>query len=343
MILDPNQTFIDKAQRLSSWGHWFTFFNIIFALLLSSRFMLTDEAPSTTIGYAYLLSNWVGHTAFLTFVGFVLTIFPISIVFPYPRHIRGMAAIIATIGMALLTIDAYSYSRLGYHISGSSLEQVFTLLTNTWNDHPIRSSAWVFGIFSAILALELVLSNYTWKHIEQLKNTELGGKFAAVLLTAFVTSHCIHIWADASLNYDVTKQNNMFPFSYPATAKTLLAKNGLLDRESHQQEQADNFALKKELDYYSPVQQVQCKVDNIKQDLFVVTTDKVLASEGIASLENQGFIHFDKHYVPIDKDDAAFNLVYGLPALYKNSIIAHQQNPFWYTLAQQHNLSLIHI
>jgi hypothetical protein len=340
MILDPNQPFFDKAQRLSSWGHWFTFFNILFALLLSSRFIATDVSPATVLGYAYLITNWIGHTAFITFVCFLLSVFPISLVFPYPKHIRGISAVIATAGMVLLTIDAYSYSRLGYHISGSSLEQVISLLTNTWNDHPVRSFMWVAGITLVIFIFELLVSNFSWKRIELLRNQCLGGKLTAFFLTAFVSSHLIHIWADATFDYDVTKQNNMFPFSYPATAKTLLAKNGLLDKHQYEQTQADQLALKQNLDYFPKQQQLQCDIREIRNNLMILVTTSTLDEAALATLRGQGYSYFDKHYVPTNSEDAIFNLLYGLPSLYKDSIIANRQLPQWYELAQDYNLTV---
>lgn len=339
MILDPNQTFVDKAQRLTSWGHWFTFFNILVALLISSGFIITDVSPTTALGFSYLVTNWIGHTAFITFVCFVLTIFPISMIFPYPRHIRGVSALIASSGMILLTIDAYSYSRLGYHISGASFGQVATLLTNTWNDHPVRSFMWLFGSCSLILVVELVISNFTWKQLERLKRRACGARLTIFFLTAFVLSHLIHIWADATFDYDVTKQNNMFPFSYPATAKTLLAKNGLLDRQQHQTHQANHLSLQQNLDFYPSHQPRQCHIKDINNDLVILLTgnlDKTL----FAQLADLKYTRFDKHYVPTNNDDAVFNLLYGLPSVYKNSIIANRQRPQWIDIAQKHGLSV---
>jgi membrane-anchored protein YejM (alkaline phosphatase superfamily) len=339
MILDPNQPFVDKAQRLSSWGHWFTFFNILLALVIACGFIVTDTLPISALGFAYLITNWVGHTAFLTFIGFVLSIFPLSLIFPYPRHIRGMAAVIATSAMILLTIDAYSYSRLGYHISGASLEQVVSLLTTTWNDHPLRSFLWVFGICTMILVLELLISNVTWKRLEQLREKAFGARFTVFFLSAFMLSHMIHIWADATFDYDVTKQNNMFPFSYPATAKTLLAKNGLLDEEQHQVRRTNQLSLKQNLTYYPVNPPLQCDTTNISNDLQILlsdTVDSVLVSE----LSALGYTLFDKHYVPTNTHDAIFNLLYGLPSIYKDSAIANAHRPQWYNLALSHQLNV---
>lgn len=340
MILDPEQPFVDKAQRLSSWGHWFTFFNILLAMAISSKFILTDSVPGSLLGYIYLLTNWVGHTAFITFIVFVLTIFPLSLIFPYPRHIRGMAAVLATTGMIFLAIDAYSYSRLGYHISGSSIEQVFVLLTKTWNNHPVRSFMWVFGIAGAIFAFELFISNFTWKRLERLREKACGRLVAGIFVFAFVCSHVIHIWADATLNYDVAKQNNMFPLSYPATAKTLLAKNGLLDKQQHRQAQFDQLALQQNLEYGYKHHALACNIQAIEQNLAILMIDEPIKPSTDKMLKGAEYVRFDKHYVPTNKEDAVFNLLFGLPSIYKNSVVAKRQLPLWYQVATDNNLSI---
>jgi len=96
MNLAEQSQFTSKASQLLSWGHWFTFANIGLALIISFAYLAADNAPETFLGGVYLLINWLGHIGFLTFICFVLTIFPLSLVFPYPRHIRGMAAVLVT-------------------------------------------------------------------------------------------------------------------------------------------------------------------------------------------------------------------------------------------------------
>ena len=107
MNLSAQSPFSSKASQLLSWGHWFTFANICLALVISLAYLFADTSPDTTMGSIYMILTWLGHVGFITFLGFVLTIFPLSLVFPYPRHIRGMAAILATFGASLMAFDAY--------------------------------------------------------------------------------------------------------------------------------------------------------------------------------------------------------------------------------------------
>ncbi|MEF1219079.1 DUF3413 domain-containing protein, partial [Photobacterium damselae] len=62
----------DKVSQLISWGHWFSFFNIIAAMLLGTRYIIHSEWPETILGQLYLVLSWVGHFGFLVFAIYIL-------------------------------------------------------------------------------------------------------------------------------------------------------------------------------------------------------------------------------------------------------------------------------
>lgn len=66
----------DQVSRLISWGHWFTFFNILLALVISGRYILANPWPETQLGVAYLILSWLGHFSFVGFIAYLLTLFP---------------------------------------------------------------------------------------------------------------------------------------------------------------------------------------------------------------------------------------------------------------------------
>ena len=66
----------------------------------------------------------IGHFAFLCLSAFVITIFPIITLFPYKRHIRGIAALIVSILQFLLLMDVLTFLGLGYHLSAVTFGQL---------------------------------------------------------------------------------------------------------------------------------------------------------------------------------------------------------------------------
>jgi hypothetical protein len=314
MNLTPDNQFSSKASQLLSWGHWFTFANIGLVLLISTSYLFADSQPSTALGWFYMLITWVSHTSFITFCAFVLTIFPLSLVFPYPRHIRGMAAGIATLGISTLCLDAFVYYNLGYHINVQSLPEIISLLWNTLTSSPAITTVFAGSLIIIILGLELVASNHAWRHLERLKNLKFARYATSILVGCFALSHSIHIWADANNYFDITKQDNVLPLSYPTTAKTLLARHDLLDIEKYQQ--ARNLQIEGskglfELKGTVPV----CTATEPSVQVLVFKNNELL-NEYLES--NQDLKTLEHLIQPSDQQDAIFNLIYGLPAYYNS-------------------------
>lgn len=324
MNLTPDNQFSSKASQLLSWGHWFTFANIGLVLLISTSYLFADSQPSTPLGWFYMLITWVSHTSFITFCAFVLTIFPLSLVFPYPRHIRGMAAAIATLGISTLCLDAFVYYNLGYHINIQSLPEIISLLWSTLTSSPAFTTVLAGSLIIIILGLELVASNHAWRHLDRLKNFKFVRYATSFLVGCFALSHSIHIWADANNYFDITKQDNVLPLSYPTTAKTLLARHDLLDIDKYQQARNLQIEGSKGLfELNSPVPNCVAKQPPVQVLVFKNTAllDQYLN-------ENPVLRALEHVIQPSNHQDAVFNLIYGLPAYY-NSEELRTALPAW--------------
>ncbi len=327
MNLSEQTHFASKASQLLSWGHWFTFANIGLALLLSIPFMLAEPAPTTFLGGLYLMVTWLGHTSFLTFLCFVLSIFPLSLVFPYPKHIRGMAAVIATLGASLLALDAYVYYQLGYHINRSELGAIIALLWDSVLTSPSQFIIISVCLAALILTFELVAGNYAWHHLNQLKQKSFAKVATGFFVACFITSHSLHIWADATFKLDITKQDNMFPLSYPTTAKSLLAKNGLLDLAQYQQEKEAKLSTE-QVTFASPTDIPRCTLTPKNSvDILLFSSDSARAAWQTS--QSMAFYPVGSLLLPSNQDDAVFNIKTGLPSYYRASFEAKQVTPLW--------------
>ncbi|WP_105168516.1 DUF3413 domain-containing protein [Pseudoalteromonas sp. T1lg23B] len=329
MNLTPQSPFSSKASQLLSWGHWFTFANIGLVLLISISYLLADKPPASALGGFYMLITWLSHTSFITFCAFVLTIFPLSLVFPYPRHIRGMAALLATGGISILSLDAFVYFQLGYHLNIQALPEIISLLWGKFSGSPLIVTMLVVGFILAVFVFELLAGNRAWRHLAELKGYRFPRYATAILVSCFAASHSIHIWADANAYFDVTKQDNILPLSYPTTAKTLLARHDLLDIKQY--EQARDISLAKahsQFTFNKPLPQCQPQ-STVSATIVVFEQQSELAAFA------------DKHQLqptaqllqPSNHEDAIFNLVYGLPAYYK-SAMSQDSLPPWSSEAQ---------
>ncbi|MBU2425249.1 MAG: DUF3413 domain-containing protein, partial [Gammaproteobacteria bacterium] len=307
MVLEQNLSLVNKIDRLLRWGHWFTFFNVLLALLVTGSYFLADPLPVSAVGWVYLLLNWVGHTAFLCFLFFIITIFPISLIFPYQRHVRGMASLLATFGLVALIFDAYVYHSLGYHAGSASYEQTLDLLrqqvvTNLRNFVLITTAVAVL-----LTTVQLVISNYCWKKIARLTHSGVGKPAFVVLLSCFMCSHLLHIWGDASQHQDIVRQDNILPLTYPATARTMLVRYNLLDPAKLPTTQNPDWLQAKSTKAATVELQCPAQASSAPVHLWVLLqTGENLA----AQLPADGWRRLPQHMAPVSFESAISNLLY---------------------------------
>lgn len=342
MVSFESKPYSKRLLQLVSWSHWFTFFNIIAAILLSSIYVFNETMPETLLGQTYLVTTWLSHMAFLTFMSFVLILFPITLLFPRTRFIRVVASIVFTAELLLLLLDAFIYSRLGYHLNISSSAPILELISNE-----IQQNSRIFWFVSlvlcmVILSFELLASNYAWKHLKELQKTIFARFVVIPLVVFFFFSHIVHIWADANLEYDVLRQDTVLPLSYPSTAKTLLTKYGMFDEVDYIARRTNPLAFTGEVPKY-PTYEGQCPNNSaLTQSVFMVLTDNSLTKSQLDKIKQRakhGKVSLDNHIDNALPKDAWFNLFYSLPSIYKTNVLAQETSPLIFQILEKKNLA----
>lgn len=313
----------DKIARLISWGHWFTFINIILCLALGALYLEAGSTATTPLALLYSIVNWVGHFAFLPFIFFIILIFPLCLIVPYSRILRGWAALIGSLGIIALVADLLFYRQYGYHLNSYSLAQMAKDAETVFAGASFLIILGVLLGFLVLLGFELLIANYTWKHLPELQRRRLGAPATSVFVFCFFASHLTHVWADAELYEPITQQDDLFPLSYPTTAKTLMAKHGFIDVESYQAQQqmlmvADNIRLR------YPQNELLCTKRSNEQSKTVIVFDrlsteqqqqlKTLAKDAQLSAFNGQLLGHPS------RDGGFFQLIYGLPDFYQETI-----------------------
>jgi len=344
MVSFDTKSYSKKLLHLISWSHWFTFFNILAAIALSSYYLFSDEAPTTLLGQVYLVTTWVSHIAFLTFIGFVLLLFPLTLILPNTKFIRTSGSIIFTLGLLLLVLDAFIYSRLGYHLNASSSAQIISLLQEIAKDNALFYT--ISGALAIIiLAFEFVVSNYAWKHLKTLQKTVFARFTISCLVLAFFFSHLTHVWADANLDYDVLRQDTMLPLSYPATAKTLLTKYGLFNIEDYIERKNSPLSFSHAIPSYPVLSTENCpelSQQSPTNSVFVVLNDQQISISQLNQFITRASttsLHLTNNIDTGLKDDAWFNMLYSLPSLYQDDIIKQGVKPLLFQRIEQQNLT----
>ncbi|TYK66905.1 DUF3413 domain-containing protein [Colwellia echini] len=349
MVSFDTKSYSKKLLLLISWSHWFTFFNIIAAIALSSYYVFSEDAPTTLLGQAYLVTTWVSHIAFLTFMSFVLVLFPLTLILPNTKFIRTSASIIFTLGLLLLVLDAFIYSRLGYHLNASSSEQIISLIQD------IAKANVLFYFISGALAIvilgfEFIVSNYAWKHLKQLQKTVFARYVIFGLVLSFFFSHLTHIQADVNLNYDILRQDTVLPLSYPTTARTLLTKYGLFNKDDYIERKNSPLSFSQAIPKYPTIgngvtSAINCPAienETVKNSVFLVLNEQQVSVAQLNQFIRRATatnLYLTNNIDTGMKDDAWFNMLYSLPSLYQDDILKQGIKPLLFQRIEQQGLA----
>lgn len=332
----------DKIARLISWGHWFTFFNILLVLAIGTLYIEATEAPGSALGVLYLIINWLGHFAFLPFVFFIILIFPFCLVLPYTRVLRGIGTLVASFGLIALVADALFYRQYGYHLNTYSLSQLAMDAETVFAGASFVILIGLLLVFVVLLIFELGLANIAWKRLDRLQAKYWGPSLSAVFVACFLGSHSLHIWADAVFYTPITKQDDMFPLSYPTTAKTLMSKHGLL--EEQRQEATENLIRHgTDIHLTYPARELQCaRVPQAPNTLIVGLAQ---FDDQTARAVQQEFATLTAYQQPIlghrNLESALFELLYALPDLYLPAIANAQLPPVYIEALRDYQIDVI--
>ncbi|UTM56486.1 DUF3413 domain-containing protein [Photobacterium sp. CCB-ST2H9] len=319
----------ETVSQLISWGHWFSFFNIIAAMLLGTRYIVHSEWPETLLGQLYLGLSWVGHFGFLVFGFYILILFPASFLIPSQRLMRLFAVLVGTVGQTALLLDTHAYQSLELHLS----PLVWDLLLSGERTDLNARWQYLFIVVPAIFLLQLFLSEWLWRKLRKLTRKHVGVPIATVFGLCFLTSHLLYIWADANLYRPVTAQRSNFPLSYPMTAKSFMERHGLLDRQEYTRLLEEQGVENSERIRY-PLKPLSFSDKGTGQNVLIIMVDglrsDMLTPETMPYLS--AFAHqnlnFSDHYsTGNDSALGTFGLFYGLPGVYSNSIRAEHNQP----------------
>ncbi len=308
-----------RVTKMVAWGHWFALANIILALVISSIYIFSSPAPGSWLGNTYMLANWLGHISFVTFFGFVLFVLPSCYLVKNEKTVRLTGAIVAASGLALLAFDALVYTRTGFHISFNSVQIVRTVEETRMAEFSWKQWFYLLLLFCVWLSGQLVLANAIWRRLEKLSHYKFTPSVASFFLTCFIAGHGMHIWADAKLYQPIVKQDNLFPLSYPATAKTTMSRYGLLDLEAYKQREKLQFRGQvsgQVTRVRYPSEPVYCGIDNTRSALVFIQTD-----QAPLSLNNNKLAYDVAFYsLSTSKSSQQVSSIFGVPEIYYESL-----------------------
>ncbi|MDZ7735115.1 MAG: DUF3413 domain-containing protein [Gammaproteobacteria bacterium] len=299
-----------RAELLRFCG-WLFICNALVMALIGLRYLFYLPAPDSALALIYILIAYPGHFAQLGFLPMLL-LAPLILLLPKPHLIRPLAIFIAAASSALLLLDTLVFAENRFHLNA------LTVAILGWR-------SWLFAgiyliIFIVLLSL-LAVQIGKWLRARRLRR---GPWLAMVLVVCILTTHVMHIWADARYYVPITSMTPYLPLFYPQTAKRFLTRHNIMDVTANRDRGAVNSMIGQSgdrLDY--PLKPLACNQPAPHYNTLLILVDAMrgdsLRPEWTPNMSTFAgkASNFERHYSGGNSSRiGVFSLFYGLPATY---------------------------
>lgn len=319
--LNPFKRFSYREQvsRSLSWGHYFIFINILLSCFLGFGYVYAAPPSPNFLSFVYLVLTCLGHMSFLTIVVFLVIFFPLAFIGNF-RYYRVLAVILAVVCHAVVLFDLKIYLMVKVHLSYTAIN----LILRELNFDTGLNYNFLFIAVPIVAGLEYAFAKITTHSLYKAHHPKLVKSILLILGACFISSHLIHIWADAYKYDRITLLRSTFPAHYPMTAKSFLSSHGWLSEDELNYESV----TKGEYIRY-PLSAITIDDSAKAQNLLVITINRFsygdMSSENtpkLLALKDEGQ-SFEEHYLLYPNElDNVFSLNYGLPLQYRRALFS---------------------
>jgi len=344
-MVETGNKFHDNAARLINWAHWFTFFNLILASLISLRYIAYAGLSDSVLGIAYQFTSLIGHFSFVVAMVFGVLLFPMAFFVPYQRVYRFIAIAISTTALTFLIVDTQIFRLYEFHLT----PLIWQFLQRPEQVEQIYSINLHYISIPIIFALEFSISFFVWRRGRQIQAKAIGKPIAIFLFSIFVISHLTYIWADAKHYRPITQQKSLYPLSYPMTARTFLTKQGWLSDDKLQKQISNHTEDSRATLNYpkQPLTYVEPALSNSNTNIVMVAVEALradLLNENNMPFTNalaaQG-LNYTQHFSGAsNRAQGLFSLFYGLPNRYWSDVTLNYIAPVFMTRLKQEHYQL---
>lgn len=317
----------EQVSRAITWGHYFIFINILLACLLGFSYVYAAPPTTSFLSFFYLIVSWLGHMSFLTVVVYLVIFFPLAFIGNF-RYYRVLCVCIAVIMHTILLFDIKIYLLVKVHLSMTAIN----LIVRELDFDTGLNYNFLFIAVPILIALECVFAKITTHSLYRAHHPYFVRTVLIIVCSCFVTSHVLHIWADATKYERITLLRSTFPAHYPMTARSFLSSHGWLNEKQLMASDGlgaeyINYPLTNlEIDPHfvneRPANVLLITLNGLSySNLSKETTPQLLAfKEQVQS--------FDSHYLLYKEElNNVFAMTYGLPLQYRQGLFAGQMVP----------------
>ena len=319
-------------RRLLRWTGWFALVNVALLALVGLRYLWYYATLGPSLAWGYALLAFVGQMSAFAFVSFLVLV-PVIVLIPRPRLVLAVGVLVGSGVLSLLALDSLLFAQNRYHIGVLT----FTLLEPaTW--------AFLALYFLVALAIEAMLAPWVWQRTARLPRRRVGRYVALVIGVCFVSSHLIHLWAEAHFYVPVTSFTRYLPLFSPLRDSRRLVKLGLVDQaRAREESMAATLAGRPGDALRYPQAPLRCEPRPPLLNVMLIVVDGMradalepMSAPRLAALAPSA-VRFDQHWSGGNVSrPGMFSLFYGLPATYWKVFADQAQPPVLMDLFRQY-------
>lgn len=307
------------TSRLVSWGHWFAFANSLGVALFGLLYLLFNQSPSTAASLFFNIIYGLGHFAVITFVAYLILLFPLAFVIRHPRSYLIVGALLAAAGWTVLALDLLLFAKHGLHLAG----YMWAILLEDAKGLT-AAPGWSFvAFFGLVLAIQWPLAFALWRRRTKARRRWFARRLAATLVLFFLCGHLAYVAADAVGYGPIIAKRELYPLSYPTTARNLLSDYGVALEQPVDGQQRPSLAITAAL-----AQQPTPLASN--PDLVVVIIDGLRGELPLHQLlpettSRPAPLSLSSHHYASGNNahDSLFGLLYGVPPTYSDHLASN--------------------
>lgn len=197
-------------------------------MMVSTRYTKYASTTNDILSCFYLIATTISHFTQLSFILYLLLYLPVGSFVKNKNALLTYSTFIGSLAISTLVLDTYIFDLYRFHINGFVLNLVFG---GAFSDIFIFEAAvyikaaLFFIVLSSILFL---LSKLIWRWNE-INKLHHGKKIPIFIISAFITSHLLNVWAFAANHHSIQQASLCYPLFYPLRANSFIYSTGIID------------------------------------------------------------------------------------------------------------------
>ena len=343
-----------QQTQLIYWSLWYFLLTTIVVWLIGMRYLTTIiplQLPylygsGHALVYSFLFISYFSHMALLTYLVWLLMVFPVIYVIPKPIFVLPVAIFSATLLTFFIVLDSHVYQLYRFHLNSVLLHLVFG--GEARDVFGLNVGEWTTG-FMCILAILLVQMGLCYVSRIRFERWHHGRRMVITLLGLLCLSYYCAIMSAAHGRYELIQQTIALPY-YKDVLRNLVPMQRIFSNVEKiaQAKYSQPRQISAKLHY--PLKPLQCtpieKPFNVV--LLVIDTWRFKALQdnimpNLKALSKQSW-YFTEHLSGGNSTQAGmFSLFYSLPNSYWTAMIEQNKGPLLIkTMLDNHYQMAIH-